>query len=418
MRRHRAGLVTALVVLAACAETSSSPAVPLSTVTTSSVSESAPDSTPDSTTAPRSDSSSDTAPDSNVDVDEPQRPSISVIDPARVAIAATSSGWDQPVDLDAHPITGALYVTERSGTVRRMDAGPGSEPLIDLRDEISVGGERGLLGLAFTADGSQVWINLTATNGDTRILRLEIGSGPDPVAIDEPHVILEIDQPYSNHNGGEILIGPDGAVWVPTGDGGSGGDPQRLALDPDSVLGKLLRIDPTTAEPTLEIWASGLRNPWRASFDDVTGDLWIADVGQGDLEEISVARADQNWARGRHFGWSAFEGTARYHEDQNPEGHVPPVFEYRHGDEGCSISGGVRYRGSALGDLWGAYLFSDYCSGRVRALAVDEIGNVVGSPVDLGRVPAAVAIRADAAGEPWVVSIDGGLHALVPSSPS
>lgn len=411
--RVRIALVGGLLLSGCSGDAATTPvaSVPLSTVAEPSptTSEPAPVTTP---VATGNEPSTSAARPETTAAPTPSQRTVPVIRPDAIALGAPSTGWSEPVDLDAHPVSGELYVTERTGTVRRVEQGPDASPVIDVSERISQGGERGLLGLAFAADGQSVYLNLTDLDGDTEILEFALTPEGDLDAT-AARLVAAFDQPYSNHNGGEILLGPDGALWVPTGDGGSGGDPRRLALDPDSPLGKLLRIDVSGEDAVVEIWAAGLRNPWRASFDEATGDLWIADVGQGDVEEISVARAEESWAHRRHFGWSAFEGTRRFNTDQPVEGHVPPVFEYRHGDEGCSISGGIRYRGEALGDLWGAYLFSDYCSGRVRALPVDEIGNVVGPPVDLGVVASSVAVRADANGEPWIVSIRGDLVPLV-----
>jgi glucose/arabinose dehydrogenase len=323
--------------------------------------------------------------------------------------------FDTPVHIEHHPVNGLVYVVEQAGVVQRATADGTvlSPPAIDLRNQVRSGGEQGLLGLAFDAAGDRAFVNFTNRNGDTVVA--SVGLNDDGTfEASSRRELLRLEQPYPNHNGGEVLLGPDGGLWVPTGDGGSAGDPERVALDPTSRLGKLLRIDPDTGE--VQIWASGLRNPWRASFDPVTDDLWIADVGQGDWEEISVALARQQWARGLNFGWSAFEGTHRFHDDQPTQGHVAPVFDYAHGDQGCSITGGVRYRGSALGDLWGAYVFSDFCSGRIRALPVDEAGDV-GEPVDLAQLDRVVAIRADRQGELWVVSLDGDVRPLVSAGP-
>jgi glucose/arabinose dehydrogenase len=304
-----------------------------------------------------------------------------------------------------------VYVVERAGVVQRVTAEGTvlTPPALDLCDEVRSGGEQGLLGLAFNRAGDRAFVNFTNRDGDTVVAAIGLnGDGTFDTSLWQE--LLRLEQPYANHNGGEVLMGPDGGLWVPTGDGGSANDPQRVALDPTSRLGKLLRIDPETGE--VAIWAAGLRNPWRASFDTVTGDLWIADVGQGAWEEISVALESQQWARGLNFGWSAFEGTHRYHDDQPIKDHVAPVFEYPHGALGCSITGGVRYRGMALGDLRGAYVFSDYCSGRISALPVDDAGTV-GQPVVVAQGEQVVAIRADRQGELWVVSLDGDVRPLI-----
>ncbi|HSB87563.1 MAG TPA: PQQ-dependent sugar dehydrogenase, partial [Ilumatobacteraceae bacterium] len=210
--------------------------------------------------------------------------------------------------------------------------------------------------------------------------------------------------------------------------GGSGGDPERRALNVGEWLGKILRIDPHQgngpytvpgdnpfvgvegARP--EIWSVGFRNPWRFNFDRETGDLWIADVGQNAWEEVDVAWAADGAGRGTNFGWSAFEGTHRYNEDQSPDGATPPVYEYPHGDAGCSISGGVRYRGKAIPALVGWYVFGDYCGGRVRALRIE--GTAVTGELVLGEVADISAVTEAPDGELLVLSLSSGVYAIGP----
>ncbi len=331
--------------------------------------------------------------------------------PAEVQWGTSLGRFDEPVDIQHHPTTHMAYVVERAGVVKRIarDGTPVMPWALDLRSQIRSGGEQGLLGLAFHPSGRYAFVNFTDPRGDTVVAAVKV-SDDGTFDVGSRRDLLQLAQPYPNHNGGEVLWGPDDALWVPTGDGGSGGDPDRVALNPRSRLGKLLRIDVDTG--VVETWASGLRNPWRGSFDAITGDLWLADVGQRAWEEITVAPAATHWGRDASFGWSAFEGTHRFHEDQTVESHLPPTFEYPHGDEGCSITGGVRYRGRAIPALWGAYVFADYCSGRVRALPVND-DLTVGEPVDLARLDRAVAVRADTFGEIWVVSLDGDIRPVV-----
>jgi glucose/arabinose dehydrogenase len=213
--------------------------------------------------------------------------------------------------------------------------------------------------------------------------------------------VITVDQPYANHNGGKITFGTDGMLYIGLGDGGAGGDPERRAMDLSSPLGKILRIDPLGsgyqpysvppdnpfvgvdgARP--EIWSYGLRNPWRFAFDPSTDDLWIGDVGQGDWEEVNVALAADGGGRGVNFGWSALEGTHPFNADQSGEGSQLPIWEYQHGDDGCSVSGGTVYRGNAVPSLVGWYVVTDYCSGKVWALQADGtvvvLGTVTGNP--------------------------------------
>jgi glucose/arabinose dehydrogenase len=341
---------------------------------------------------------------------------------------------DQPVDVAVRPgAEPTAFVVERPGRVRLLGADhrPG-RVVLDISDDTEAQGERGLLGLTFSPDGSFAYVNYTTNGGDTNIDEYRVdGSGTFDPASRRP--VYAIEQPYGNHNGGDLATGPDGLLYLFTGDGGSAADPERVALDLTSPLGKVLRIDPTpsggrsftvpddnpfvdVAGALGEIWAVGLRNPWRAAFDTVTGDLWIADVGQNEWEEVSVAwaTAGRSAGRGLSFGWSAFEGTHRFNEDQPEQHHTPPVFEYPHGELGCSVSGGVRYRGSAVAGLEGWYVFADWCSGLVRALEVRTDGTA-GRVVDLGTVPAAVAVVADARGELLVLSLDGDIVPVVPA---
>jgi glucose/arabinose dehydrogenase len=218
-------------------------------------------------------------------------------------------------------------------------------------------------------------------------------------------------------------------LYIGMGDGGSGGDPERLALNVSTLLGKILRIDPTATASTSyrippdnpfvgvagarpEIWSVGVRNPWRMSFDSATGDFWFGDVGQGDIEEIDVAWADEGGGRGFNWGWSAFEGSARFNEDQPAEGATPPIYEYPHGDAGCSVSGGAVYRGTTIPALAGWYVFGDYCSGVITGL--HHTDRTVDSVLSLGNLPALTAVRSAPDGELVAVSIDGIVARIVP----
>jgi glucose/arabinose dehydrogenase len=236
--------------------------------------------------------------------------------------------------------------------------------------------------------------------------------------------VLFQDQPFPNHNGGEVFFGPDGYLYIGLGDGGSAGDPQRNGLNLGTWLGKLLRIDPAAsgdqpytvppdnpfighdgAKP--EIWSYGLRNPWRFSFDRATKDLWIGDVGQGNVEEVDRSTVAEGAGRGTNYGWSAFEGRARYNADQSPDGTVPPVFQYSHENGNCSVTGGYVYRGAAIPALRGAYLYTDYCGSGVRAVVVDVNGNA-GTAIQLTDEPGSiVSFGEDADGEVYVCSLGG-----------
>ncbi|MFZ4584621.1 MAG: PQQ-dependent sugar dehydrogenase [Acidimicrobiia bacterium] len=280
----------------------------------------------------------------------------------------------------------SLYVAEQRGSVRRMT---GTEvdpaPVLDIARDVRNEGERGLLGLAFSPDGSKLYVHFSDRNGDTRIDEFAMRDATaDP---NQRRTVLSQKQPFSNHNGGQLAFGPDGFLYIALGDGGSRGDPQGNAQNLATMLGKILRIDPTAdgtkpyripgdnpfvrtdgARP--EVFAYGLRNPWRFSFD-TDGSLWIGDVGQNEWEEIDVLPAGK--AAGANLGWNAFEGRSRF-KGSPPANAVAPVLVYANPARGCSVIGGGVYRGTAIPALAGTYLYSDYCAGELRGLKVDESG--------------------------------------------
>lgn len=335
--------------------------------------------------------------------------------------------FEQPVDLAWRAGDERLFVVERIGRViAATDAGIGPV-VLDMRELTVADGERGLLGLAFSADGALAYVNHTDTDGTTVIAEYAVDAEGmfDPTS---RRVVLEIEQPYANHNGGSILVGPDAMLWIGTGDGGGGGDPDRLALDMSSLHGKILRIDPApngdapytippdnpvwdapSARP--EIWAVGVRNPWRMAFDRLTGDLWFGDVGQSTVEEIDVAWADEGRGRGANWGWSAMEGTRVLNTDQSAEGATPPVHEYEHTDGRCSVTGGDVYRGRSIPDLVGWYLFGDYCSGEITGLRLDD--RAVERELPLASLPAVTALRSGPDGEMYALSLKGTVAELV-----
>ncbi len=349
---------------------------------------------------------------------------------AEVQLALTEIGtFDEPVALVDRG--GTLYVAEKGGRVLALT---GSEPLevLDMTDLTESAGERGLLGLAFSPDGTLLYASYTNNDGDSRVDEYAMGAGPEGTA--DPATrreVFALDQPYGNHNGGHILFGPDGLLYLGYGDGGSAGDPERRGLDPGTLLGKLLRIDPRPngdtpytipadnpfadgAAALPEIWSAGLRNPWRFSFDPATGDLWIGDVGQNAVEEIDLVTAAQGAGRGTDFGWSAFEGTDRYNDDQESPNHWPPIYEYRHADGGCSVTGGVVYRGEAIPAMRGAYLFGDYCATGINALVAED-GQLVDAATISDEPGQIVSFGTDAAGEVYVLSIGGSVFRLDPA---
>ena len=357
---------------------------------------------------------------------------------AELGLVRLEVDLDQPIAAVAAPSGNALLVAERAGRVVEVsldqDGGViGVEPVIDISDAVAdMSGERGLLGIAVDPDAGQLLLSFTrGSDGASQLDAYALDPGSSSTVVDEStrRNLLDVDQPFANHNGGHVALGPDGMVYVGLGDGGGQGDPEGRAQDRSSLLGKLLRLDLSapdgvpadnpfvdTEGARPEIWATGLRNPWRFSFDRETGDLWVADVGQNEIEEITVLRAADGGGRGANLGWDLFEGTAEFDDadpapgDASAGPFTDPVFTYTH-DQGCSITGGVVYRGEQVPSLRGRYLFSDFCTPGLRSLSADAAG---GSDSSLGlELPSVVGFAEDARGEVYVVSLDEGLHRLV-----
>jgi glucose/arabinose dehydrogenase len=321
----------------------------------------------------------------------------------------------------------ALYVAEQTGRVVAIRGGRiERDPVLDLSGQVSGGYEQGLLGLAFSPDGSHLYVDYTDRSGDTHVTEYAFVDGrANPGSARD---VLFVPQPYANHNGGQIVFGPDGDLYVGLGDGGSEGDPQNRGQDLGTLLGKILRVDPRPsggrsytvpndnpfvgrpgARP--EIWAYGLRNPWRFSFDRATGDLWIGDVGGSKEEEVDVQPGGS--AGGQNYGWSLMEGTQEL-KGPPPSNHVPPVYEYSHRGGACVVTGGFVYRGTDIPALDGAYVFGDFCVGRLKALVLE--GGRVAAVRALGpRVPQLSSFGEDAAGELYALSLDGPVYRLVPA---
>jgi len=318
-------------------------------------------------------------------------------------------GLDSPVGIASTPSEpNRLYVVEQTGTLRVLDdGGLEDEPFLDITDQVVSGGEQGLLSLVFDPDYASngfFYVDYTDLQGDTRVVQYEAAPGESPV---RRRQLLFVDQPYSNHNGGQLAFGPDGRLYVGMGDGGAGGDPQDRAQNLDERLGKLLSLDVHGGGWRIEGY--GLRNPWRFSFDRETGDLWIGDVGQNAWEEIDHTPRSSPGLE--NYGWDAFEGTHPYEEqDQNPAGHlVDPVYEYSH-DHGCSVTGGYVYRGSRSPVDRGRYFFGDYCSGTIWSLASQ--GGNAGNVSEAGHVAGLSAFGEDAGGELYAASLEGKIYRL------
>lgn len=320
-----------------------------------------------------------------------------VVYPQSVEIELFKDGFSSPLNLQ-HANDARLFVVEQGGKIKIIQGNGtvNATPFLDISSQVSSGGERGLLGLAFHPNYSNngyFYVNYTKTNGDTRVSRFSVDSGnPDLADATSEFTIIEYSQPFSNHNGGCLAFGPDGYLYISSGDGGGGGDPGNRAQDKNTLLGKLLRLDvnnpsggnnygipadnPFVSDPNArgEIWAYGLRNPWKFSFDHTDNNLWIADVGQASLEEINRAAVTES---GLNYGWRCYEGSQPF----NTQGCPPqsemtfPIAEYPHSGGNCSITGGFVYRGSMYSDIAGLYFFADFCSGIIGT--VDSSGNLV-----------------------------------------
>ncbi len=350
-------------------------------------------------------------------------PTPAAFPPPPVGLHSIAGGLDRPVYLThSGDGSGRLFLVEKPGTIRIVQGGALlPAPFLDIRDLVkSSGSEQGLLGLAFAPDYSssgRFFVHYIDQDGNTVIARYRASSDPDLADPASAAVILRIDQPYANHNGGDLAFGPDGYLYIGMGDGGSEGDPLGTGQRLDTLLGKILRIDvrgDTYAIPVdnpflnqqgarPEIWAYGLRNPWRFSFDRATGDLYIGDVGQDSYEEIDFQAAGS--AGGPNYGWSIMEGFHPY-KGGSIAGLTPPVAEYDHTSGNCSVTGGYVYRGSAISALAGIYVFGDYCTGQTWVLHRFPEG--WGMAQWFGMNIAISSFGEDEAGELYVLDYRGG----------
>jgi glucose/arabinose dehydrogenase len=422
--RRALALVVALVVLsplaAACGgdeaneragatSTTTSTSTSTTTTTSSSATSTTTSTSTSTTTSMRAAAASTTAA-------APARPALASV---RIGLARVGV-FDQPLDLKwcaghAHP-----FVAEKGGRIRRLDG----RQVLDITGAVSSSGEQGLLGIACSPDGRFLYVDYTDRNGDERLDEYPLPASDvlDPRAARN---LLTIPDPAPNHNGGGLLFGPDGKLWYALGDGGGAGDQYDNAQNRNTLLGKLVRIDPRPAggrpysspadnpfargggRPEIAVY--GLRNPWRFSFDRATGDLWIGDVGQGRVEEIDRLPAGR--ILGANLGWPYFEGTHRYRSGNPPAGAIGPVFQYGR-DQGQAVVGGYVYRGGAIPALRGAYVYTDTYEPSLRAIVVE--GGRVTQSRDLGvRAPGLVASFAEGpSGELYVLSLSGGIYRI------
>ena len=358
---------------------------------------------------------------------------------AEVTLEPFADGFTQPLFV-THAGDGSdrLFVVEQRGQIRVIEDGDvREEPFLDVSNLISCCGERGLLGLAFHPDFEEnglFYVNYTNPSGNTVVAAYRASDDLTEADPDSGTTLLTVPQPYGNHNGGHLVFGPDGYLYIGLGDGGSGGDPEENGQDLSTLLGALLRIDVdggADGEPygvpesnpfvdtegaRPEIWAYGLRNPWRFSFDRETGDLWIGDVGQNAWEEIDFQPVSS--AGGENYGWDVMEGAHCFEPDTGCDetGLVLPVLEYPH-SQGSSVTGGYRYRGAALPELVGTYLFGDFTSGRIWGAT--ETGDAEGSGWSskelLDTNYRISTFGEDEAGELYVIDYSGGaLYKLTP----
>ncbi len=436
------GLLAAIVGASGCTDEDESP-IPtrVTTPTATATAQATATAVPDATATPA-------APEAKASPDATSTPTAATPDtaatpgateaPFTVRFEEVFAGreFDRPVEIGVYPVGpgGAgpgLFVAEQEGRILVLD--PNREDaveLLDISEQVSrVGNEEGLLSVALDPQFDEtrslwVYYSVRGTPRMTRLSRFTVDLA-DPLRVEPGSelMILEVEQPYSNHNGGAIRFGPDGMLYLGYGDGGSGGDPRGHGQNLATLLGTIIRIDVRdasvaapyavpadnpfigTAGARPEIWAYGLRNPWRMDFDQKTGALWAADVGQQEVEEIDRIE------RGGNYGWNILEGTHCFQpaEGCDATGTVLPVAEYGH-NLGCSVTGGVVYRGEAIPALVGHYLFADYCSGRLWALPVDG-----GAIVELDRLPGEVAsFGTDADGEVHVLTFDGAVLRIVP----
>ena len=354
-------------------------------------------------------------------------------DPPGVALEEVATGLAAPINITATP-DGWLLVNERAGRVVAIDPATGEQSVtLDIGDRVLGQGEQGLLGLTLHPDwpdAPRAFVHYSDRNGDTVLAEYTATAADGPPALDpaSERVMLRVDQPFANHNGGQLTFGPDGYLYMALGDGGSGGDPQGNGQNPRALLGSILRLDAQLPDGTPapdskgyaiprdnpfadgsdgapEVFVYGLRNPWRFSFDARTGELWIADVGQNAYEEID--RLAPSADAGANLGWNVMEGSHCFNSlICASEGLVLPVTEYGR-DHGCSVTGGYVYRGDAISELGGWYLFGDYCSGLLFGVPSDAEG-VVAPRVLLETGHGISTFGEDADGELYLADINAG----------
>ena len=330
-----------------------------------------------------------------------------------LSLQQLASGFSSPVFITGNRSEPTrLYVVEQTGTIRVLVRGKvQAQPFLDVRSLIVSGGEQGLLGLAFDPNygkNHRFYVNYTSKpNGDTWVVSYR-SDGTKAIPSSARRLLL-VPQPYANHNGGNLAFGPDGKLYVGMGDGGSGGDPGNRSQNPNEMLGKLIKLDPT-GKTAPKLRALGLRNPWRFSFDRKTGDLYIGDVGQDKIEEIDYVRASSTGLV--NFGWHVYEGRSSYTSGQLGPGTLTmPVAQYSHGDDGCSVDGGYVYRGTQIPAAAGRYFYGDFCSGKVWSFVVRN-GVATDQRTEPFKVTNLSSFGEGPGGELYLVSLGGTIYRL------
>jgi glucose/arabinose dehydrogenase len=347
---------------------------------------------------------------------EPEAPATESGRAHHFDVERIATGFNRPTWVGSAPGDDALWVLEQPGRVIRLD-GERRSTVLDLGERVREGAEQGLLGIAFHPDFAtdrRLYLHWSDTKGDTRVAEFR-AAGDGTIAPAPLRQLLFLDQPEENHNGGQLAFGLDGRLYLGLGDGGGAFDPERTAQDADDLLGKIVAADVGAAEPRWEVVMSGLRNPWRFSFDPALGELWVGDVGQDDVEEIDRVLLEDDEPP-KNLGWSAFEGTDRI------SGHVLdrtgeliwPVATYTH-EQGCSVTGGVVYAGSALTALGRRYVYGDFCSGIVWTLQGTPEGRARDVRREQAKVPGLTHIGTDADGELVFASGTGALYRAMPA---
>ena len=444
--RVPAAVLTIALIAAACGggeggdATSDVAADPAAPPTTTPVPEPEPTATPEPsepTAEPEPDEPAPTATPEPTPTPDPSTFTVEI--PERVSVELTPLlSVPLPIALASRPGSESLYLATKTGQVHEIavngDQASVVRTILDLDGQVSGRNEQGLLGLTFSPDGSTLYVDYTDVNGDT-VVGGQIFDGDELVDSTSVVPILRVDQPRSNHNGGGLDFGPDGHLYISLGDGGGAGDPFDVGQDPFSVLGTILRIAPQPlggdvayavpadnpfvnggGAPEVFVW--GARNPWRFSFDRLTGDLWVADVGQDRLEEVVVMYAADGGGNGANLGWPDVEGTAPFRGAGPPaEDYVGPIHEYGRGD-GCSVTGGYVYRGSAIPELFGHYVFGDYCTSRLWGFASSQTQGGLGRfDIGGGSLPreTLASFGEGPDGELYVLSFDSNLYRIDPA---